>query len=71
MGIPSNPRDSTGKAPNLRFGGLSDRREGAYNFGLAVTEKGFFSFAAEKAGGRKRSLDAAKLMKPCIELNLD
>jgi hypothetical protein len=35
-----------------------------------VTVKGFISFAAEKARRRKRSLDAAKVMKPCSELNL-
>ena len=35
-----------------------------------VTDKGFIRFAAEKAGGRKRSLDAANVRKPCSELNL-
>ena len=31
---------------------------------LLVTDKGFISFAAEKAGGKKVHLDAAKVMKP-------
>jgi hypothetical protein len=35
---------------------------------LLFSEKGFFSFAAEKAEGR-HDAGAAKLMKPCIELN--
>jgi hypothetical protein len=34
-----------------------------------VTDKGLLSFAAEKAGGTKVHLDAAKVMKPCSELN--
>jgi hypothetical protein len=33
-------------------------------------EKGFFSFAGEKAGGEGEA-GAAKLMKPRIELNLN
>ena len=33
------------------------------------TDKGFIGFAAEKARGRKVHLDAAKVMKPCSELN--
>ena len=40
MRLPSNPRDSTGKVPNLRFGELSDGRGGSYNSGLAVTGPG-------------------------------
>ena len=36
-----------------------------------ATDKGFIRFAAERAGGRKRSLDAANVRKPCSELNLD
>jgi len=35
-----------------------------------VTEEGFFSFAAEKAGTKEWNLDAAKVMKPRVELNL-
>lgn len=35
-----------------------------------VTDKGFIRFAAEKARRRKRSLEAANVMKPCSELNL-
>jgi len=41
MGIPSDPRDSTGRGSSLKFGGLSDGREGIYNSGLAVTENRF------------------------------
>jgi len=36
----------------------------------AVTDKGFISFAAEKIGRKKGSVGAAKVMKPCSELNL-
>jgi ribonuclease HI len=32
-----------------------------------VTVKDFIRFAAEKARGRKRCLDAANVMKPCSE----
>jgi hypothetical protein len=39
------------------------------NSKFAVTDKGFIGFAAEKARGRKVHLDAAKVMKPCSELN--
>jgi len=41
MGIPSDPRDSMGRGSSLKFGGLSDGREGIYNSGLAVTENRF------------------------------
>ena len=37
---------------------------------VEVTVKGFIRFAAEKACGRMRSLEAANVMKPCSELNL-
>jgi hypothetical protein len=39
-------------------------------FRFVVTDKGFISFAAEKAGGTDVHPDAAKVMKPCSELNL-
>jgi hypothetical protein len=37
---------------------------------VGVTDKGFISFASEKAGGKEESLGAAKVMKPCSELDL-
>jgi hypothetical protein len=37
---------------------------------LLVNDKGFISFAAERAGGKKSNPEAAKVMKPCSELNL-
>jgi hypothetical protein len=40
------------------------------DFSFASNEKGFFSFAGEKAGGEGEA-GAAKLMKPRIELNLN
>jgi hypothetical protein len=40
------------------------------DFGCSRNEKGFFSFAGEKAGGEGEA-GAAKLMKPRIELNLN
>ena len=33
------------------------------------TVKGFNSFAARKSAGRRTGLTAAKVMKPCSELN--
>jgi hypothetical protein len=36
---------------------------------VVVTEKGFISFAARKSAGRRTGLTAAKVMKPCSELN--
>jgi hypothetical protein len=35
-----------------------------------LTDKGFISFAAEKSWKEEGMLDAAKVMKPCSELNL-
>jgi hypothetical protein len=35
----------------------------------ALIEKGFISFAARKSAGRRTGLTAAKVMKPCSELN--
>lgn len=45
-------------------------KEGKYKVDVCVNEKGFFSFAAEKAGTKEWNLDAAKVMKPRVELNL-
>ena len=53
-GVPSNPRHSTGKGASLKPGGLSDGRERIYISGLAVTDKGFLSFAAEKSEGSRQ-----------------
>jgi hypothetical protein len=39
------------------------------DFKVRVTEKGFISFAARKSAGRRTGLTAAKVMKPCSELN--
>ena len=37
---------------------------------MGTNDKGFIRFAAGKAGGKKVLLDAAKVRKPCSELNL-
>jgi hypothetical protein len=44
------------------FSYLNDERSGE-------NEKGFISFAARKSAGRRTGLTAAKVMKPCSELN--
>src|ERR1017187_8906135 len=45
------------------------RHAGLALTGPGVTEKGFISFAARKSAGRRTGLTAAKVMKPCSELN--
>jgi hypothetical protein len=39
-------------------------------FNVGVTDKGFISFAAEQSWQEEEVLEAAKVMKPCSELNL-
>jgi hypothetical protein len=43
--------------------------KGVLSWEGTVTEKGFISFAARKSAGRRTGLTAAKVMKPCSELN--
>jgi hypothetical protein len=49
---------------------LSCRIDTIYRFDKFVTDKGFVSFAAQKCRRTLGRLEAAKVMKPCGELNV-
>ena len=66
--LPPSESHEEGLQSEIRSGQVTGRN-GVVFLELAVTEKGFISFAARKSAGRRTGLTAAKVMKPCSELN--